>query len=112
MMPTPIPHLAASAPRLRNRGGFTLVEVVVASVILTAALLAMAGFTVRYQQTDATARVVARARRQLANQRLERVRTRDAVRIAGHDGRDGVRHCRVAGLHAQHQRHTRGRRHV
>ena len=74
MMPTPTPHLAARAPRLRNRGGFTLVEVVVASVILTAALLAMAGFTVRYQQTDATARFAARAQ-QLANQRLERVRT-------------------------------------
>lgn len=65
---------AAPSPRLRPRAGFTLVEVVVASVILTAALLAMAGFTVRYQQTDSNARIVAKAQ-QLANQRLEQVRT-------------------------------------
>ena len=42
-------------PRLRTRAGFTMVEVIVASVILGAALLAMAGFTVRYQQVDASA---------------------------------------------------------
>lgn len=64
----------AAVPHLVNRAGFTLVEVVVASVILTAALLAMAGFTVRYQQTDANARITAKAQ-QLANQRLEQVRT-------------------------------------
>jgi Tfp pilus assembly protein PilV len=51
-----------------------MVEVIVASVILGAALLAMAGFTVRYQQVDASARVVSRAQ-QAANERMERVRT-------------------------------------
>ena len=61
-------------PRLRVRPGFTMIEVIVASVILGAALLAMAGFTVRYQQVDASARVINRAQ-QAANERLERVRT-------------------------------------
>lgn len=63
-----------AAPRLQARRGFTMVEVIVASVILGAALLAMAGFTVRYQQVDSNARVVARAQ-QAANERLEKVRT-------------------------------------
>ena len=63
-----------TAPRLCARAGFTMVEVIVASVILGAALLAMAGFTVRYQQVDASARVVSKAQ-QAANERLERVRT-------------------------------------
>ena len=65
---------AAAMPRLRVRPGFTMIEVIVASVILGAALLAMAGFTVRYQQVDASARVINRAQ-QAANERLERVRT-------------------------------------
>jgi Tfp pilus assembly protein PilV len=65
---------AVTGARLMNRRGFTLVEVVVAAVILTASLLAMAGFTVRYQQTDSSARMLTRAQ-QLANQRLEAVRT-------------------------------------
>ncbi len=60
--------------RLRARSGFTMVEVIVASVILGAALLAMAGFTVRYQQVDAKARFVSKAQ-QAANERLEKVRT-------------------------------------
>ena len=64
----------AATPRLRVRPGFTMIEVIVASVILGAALLAMAGFTVRYQQVDAGARVISRAQ-QAANERLERVRT-------------------------------------
>ena len=64
----------AACPRLRVRSGFTMVEVIVASVILGAALLAMAGFTVRYQQVDASARVVSKAQ-QAANERMERVRT-------------------------------------
>ena len=64
----------AGRPRLRVRSGFTMVEVIVASVILGAALLAMAGFTVRYQQVDANARVISRAQ-QAANERMERVRT-------------------------------------
>ena len=51
-----------------------MVEVIVASVILGAALLAMAGFTVRYQQVDSNARVVNKAQ-QAANERLELVRT-------------------------------------
>jgi prepilin-type N-terminal cleavage/methylation domain-containing protein len=59
--------------RLRNRAGFTLVEVIVAAVILTAALLAMAGFSVRYQQIDSSARIVNKAQ-QAANSRLELVR--------------------------------------
>jgi prepilin-type N-terminal cleavage/methylation domain-containing protein len=72
---TPLPHSRdVVAPRLSNRSGFTLVEVVVASVILTAALLAMAGFTVKYQQSDAVARMRVRAQ-QLANERLELVRS-------------------------------------
>lgn len=58
----------------RQRDGFTMIEVIVASVILGAALLAMAGFTVRYQQVDSNARVVNRAQ-QAANERLETVRT-------------------------------------
>jgi prepilin-type N-terminal cleavage/methylation domain-containing protein len=57
-----------------NRAGFTLVEVIVASLIMTATLLTMAGFTVRYQQIDTSARLVIRAQ-QAANERLERVRT-------------------------------------
>lgn len=51
-----------------------MVEVIVASAILGAALLAMAGFTVRYQQVDASARTVNRAQ-QAANERLEAVRS-------------------------------------
>ena len=50
-----------------------MVEVVVASVILGAALLAMAGFTIRYQQIDSAARFAGKAQ-QVANERLERVR--------------------------------------
>ena len=56
------------------RPGFSLVEVIVASVILGAALLAMAGFTVKYQQVDAYTRFGVKAQ-QAANERLERVRT-------------------------------------
>lgn len=59
---------------LRNRAGFTLVEVVVSSVILTGALLAMAGFTLRYQRTASRAVFLDRGQ-QLANQRLEAVRS-------------------------------------
>lgn len=55
------------------RGGFTMIEVIVASVILGGALLAMAGFSVRYQQVDSNARAVNRAQ-QAANERLEVVR--------------------------------------
>lgn len=64
----------AVTPRLHARKGFTMVEVIVASVILGAALLAMAGFTIRYQQVDSSARMVSKAQ-QAANERLERVRT-------------------------------------
>lgn len=64
----------ADMPRLQIRQGFTMVEVIVASLILGTALLAMAGFTVRYQQMDSGARIVAKAQ-QAANERLERVRT-------------------------------------
>ncbi|MBC7841421.1 MAG: prepilin-type N-terminal cleavage/methylation domain-containing protein [Gemmatimonadaceae bacterium] len=67
-------RIGAAAPRLRVRRGFTMVEVIVASVILGAALLAMAGFTVRYQQVDAKARFVSKAQ-QAANERLEKVRS-------------------------------------
>lgn len=56
-----------------SRPGFSLVEVIVASVILSAALLSMAGFTVKYQQVDASTRTIGRAQ-QAANERLERVR--------------------------------------
>ena len=62
------------ATRHDVRAGFTMVEVIVASVILGAALLAMAGFTMRYQQSDGSARMVSRAQ-QAANERLEFVRT-------------------------------------
>ena len=65
---------AADAPHLQNRGGFTLIEVVVAAVILTSALLAMAGFTIRYQRSESRARLFTRAQ-QLASVRLEAVRT-------------------------------------
>jgi len=64
----------ADVAALRNRPGFTLVEVVVASVILTSALLAMAGFTIRYQQTDSTARNFSKAQ-ELSGARLETVRS-------------------------------------
>ncbi len=57
-----------------NRDGFTLIEVVVASVILSTALLAMAGFTVRYQQTESKVRSFTKAQ-QLAGVRLEAVRS-------------------------------------
>ena len=50
--------MQATPPRRAARRGFTMIEVIVASVILGAALLAMAGFTVRYQQVDANARTV------------------------------------------------------
>lgn len=67
--------LSHTAPsRLKTRRGFTMIEVIVASVILGAALLAMAGFTVRYQQVDSNARTVNRAQ-QAANERLEAVRS-------------------------------------
>ena len=64
----------AGMPRRSVRSGFTMIEVIVASVILGAALLAMAGFTVRYQQVDAKARVINKAQ-QAANERIERVRS-------------------------------------
>ncbi len=64
----------AGVIRPHLRAGFTMVEVIVASLILGAALLAMAGFTVKYQQIDASARLVNKAM-QAANERLERVRT-------------------------------------
>ncbi len=69
-----VPRRARTGRRLNNRDGFTLVEVIVASVILTAALLAMAGFSVRYQQVDTSARIVGKAQ-QAANERLEIVRS-------------------------------------
>ena len=62
------------APALRNRQGFTLVEVVVATLILTSALLVMAGFTIRYQQTDSAARIFSKAQ-ELSSARLETVRS-------------------------------------
>ena len=64
----------AVVTRPRMRSGFTMIEVIIASAILGAALLAMAGFTVRYQQVDASARLVSRAQ-QAANERMEKVRT-------------------------------------
>ena len=71
----PSSHVSApDAPHLQNRRGFTLIEVVVASVILTTALLAMAGFTVSYQQSESKVRMFSRAQ-QLAGARLETVRT-------------------------------------
>jgi len=69
-----IPRTDSDGPRLRIRKGFTMVEVIVAAVILCAALLAMAGFTVRYQQIDTAARLVSKAQ-QAANERLEQVRS-------------------------------------
>ena len=63
-----------AAPALCNRRGFTLIEVIVAAVILSTALLAMAGFTVRYQQTESRFRRIARAQ-ELASARLETVRS-------------------------------------
>lgn len=72
-MRSPLPPGTAASPR-PSRGGFTMVEVIVAAAILGAALLAMAGFTVRYQQIDSNARVMFRAQ-QAANERLETVRT-------------------------------------
>ncbi len=72
-MTTRSPH-GAPAPRLKARAGFTMVEVIVASVILGTALLAMAGFTIRYQQVDSSARMVSKAQ-QAANERLETVRS-------------------------------------
>lgn len=63
-----------SERRTHSRSGFTMVEVIIASAILGAALLAMAGFTMRYQQIDTSARVLNRAQ-QAANERLESVRT-------------------------------------
>lgn len=56
------------------RRGFTLIEVVVAALILTSALLAMAGFTMRYQQTESRVRIFNRAQ-ELASVRLEAVRS-------------------------------------
>jgi prepilin-type N-terminal cleavage/methylation domain-containing protein len=63
-----------ATPALRNRGGFTLIEVIVAAVILSTALLAMAGFTVRYQQTESKVRQFSKAQ-ELASARLETVRS-------------------------------------
>jgi prepilin-type N-terminal cleavage/methylation domain-containing protein len=71
MTPTPTQVRTPRAPR--GRAGFTLVEVMVASVILSTALLAMAGFTARYQQIDTNTRLMGKAR-QAANERLEQVR--------------------------------------
>jgi prepilin-type N-terminal cleavage/methylation domain-containing protein len=68
---TSLPSIPTRRPARR---GFTMIEVIVASVILGAALLAMAGFTVRYQQVDANARTLNRAQ-QAANERLETVRS-------------------------------------
>ncbi len=64
----------SAEPAPNGRSGFTMVEVIVASVILGAALLAMAGFTIRYQQVDSGARILNRAQ-QASNERLEAVRT-------------------------------------
>lgn len=73
MMRTPLRHQSPPVDA-SLRPGFSLVEVIVAAVILGAALLAMAGFTVKYQQVDAYTRFVVKAQ-QAANERLERVRT-------------------------------------
>jgi len=64
----------ANAAAPRSPQGFTLVEVVVATLILTSALLAMAGFTVRYQQSESKVRAFSRAQ-ELAGARLETVRS-------------------------------------
>jgi prepilin-type N-terminal cleavage/methylation domain-containing protein len=69
-----IPSRGVSRARMKNRAGFTLVEVVIASVILSGALLAMAGFSVRYQQVDKNARTIVRAQ-QAANERMETLRS-------------------------------------
>ena len=75
MMPGSRRRRRANEPaRFKNRTGFTLIEAIIATVILTGALLAMAGFTVQYQQDDTRSRQLSRAQ-QAANERLEQVRS-------------------------------------
>lgn len=61
-------------PNARARRGMTLVEVIVAMLILTGVLLALGGFTAKYAQASGQARFVLNAN-ELAARRLDAVRT-------------------------------------
>lgn len=60
--------------RGRVRAGMTLVEVIVAMMILTGVLLALGGFTAKFAQASGQARLVIAAN-ELAARRLDAVRT-------------------------------------
>lgn len=57
----------------RQRAGFTLIELIVATAILGGGLLALASFSVRFARANASARV-ALAANELVSSRLEQVK--------------------------------------
>ncbi len=63
-----------ASQRADNRNGMTLVEVIVAMMILTGVLLALGSFTARFAQASGQARLVIAAN-ELAARRLDAVRT-------------------------------------
>lgn len=66
--------LAASRPVLARRRGMTLVEVIVAMMILVGVLFALGGFMTRFAQATGQARLTITAN-ELAARRLDTVRT-------------------------------------
>lgn len=65
---------ARKASRARARAGMTLVEVIVAMMLLTGVLLALGGFTAKFAQASGQTRLVISAN-ELAARRLDAVRT-------------------------------------
>lgn len=95
--PLPLPQ----PPERRARRGMTIVEVIVALVLLATVLLALGSFGVRLAQSTTSARALAVADR-LATDRLEAVK--DAPRYAAIDSLYATTEGTVAGYPGYHRR--------